>query len=75
MVYNKEIFGRKIKNYRKKLGVSARKMSIELGFNYSYIATIECGRVYPSFSHFFEILDYFHISPQEFFAEETIEEQ
>ena len=47
--------------------VSARDMSLSLGLSESYINKIENGKVLPSMSTFFDICDYFKITPQEFF--------
>ena len=47
--------------------VSARDMSLSLGLSESYINKIENGKGLPSMSTFFDICDYFHITPQEFF--------
>ncbi|MCM1537461.1 MAG: helix-turn-helix domain-containing protein [bacterium] len=47
--------------------VSARDMSLSLGLSESYINKIENEKTLPSMSVFFDICDYFRISPQEFF--------
>ncbi|HJC25703.1 MAG TPA: helix-turn-helix domain-containing protein, partial [Candidatus Eisenbergiella merdavium] len=50
-------------------GVSARDMSLSLGQANNYINTIENGKSLPSMQSFFNICEFFDISPQEFFDE------
>ena len=50
-------------------GVSARKMSIELRQANNYINNIENKKTFPSMQAFFDICQYFHITPKEFFDE------
>lgn len=47
--------------------VSEYKLSLELGRSHSYIQSISSGKTSPSMSVFFDICNYFDISPQEFF--------
>ncbi len=47
--------------------ISEYQLSLELGHSKSYIQSIGSGRTSPSLSAFFEICDYFNISPMEFF--------
>ena len=61
----------RITQLRMKKGVSEYKMSLELGHSRSYIQGIASGRSLPSMSEFLQIWEYFEISPQEFFDEET----
>ena len=51
--------------------VSARDMSLSIGQNENYINHIENGKSMPSMQVFFYICEYFKITPQEFFDEET----
>lgn len=46
---------------------SEYQLSLELGHSKSYIQSISSGRTSPSMAAFFEICDYFDISPVEFF--------
>lgn len=46
---------------------SEYQLSLELGHSKSYIQSISSGRTSPSMAAFFEICDYFGISPVEFF--------
>lgn len=66
-----EFFVNRIIQLRLQKGVSARDMSLSLGQNSSYIRGIETKRNFPSMSIFFEICDYFGISPMEFFDVEN----
>lgn len=47
--------------------MSEYQLSLELGHSKSYIQSISSGRTSPSMSAFFEICNYFNISPMEFF--------
>lgn len=62
-----EIFKNRLSQLRTKKGVSARDMSLSLGQNSGYINHIENGQALPSMTGFFNICEYFNISPQEFF--------
>ena len=47
--------------------VSARDMSVSIGQNVNYINSIENRKAEPSLSGFFYILEYFGVSPHDFF--------
>ena len=66
-----EFFRKRITQLRITKGISARDMSLTLGQSESYINKIENGRSMPSMQVFFYICEYFKITPQEFFDEET----
>lgn len=51
--------------------ISARKLSLHLGYNENYINRIVNGKTYPNVIGFFEICDYFGITPKEFFDYDT----
>lgn len=51
--------------------VSEHRMSLDLGHARSYIHGIVSGKTLPSMTEFLAICDYFEISPQNFFNEET----
>jgi len=57
----------RITKLRIEKNVSARDMSISMGHNVNYINHIENRKAEPSLSGLFYILDYFGISPLEFF--------
>lgn len=48
--------------------VSEHRMSLELGKSGSYIRSITNGAALPSLREFFNICQYFHLTPLEFFA-------
>ncbi|MBD5466564.1 MAG: helix-turn-helix transcriptional regulator [Lachnospiraceae bacterium] len=64
--YRKE-FCNRLTRLRMEKDVSARDMSLSLGLSESYINKIENEKTLPSMSTFFDICDYFHITPMEFF--------
>ncbi len=51
--------------------VSEHRMSLDLGHARSYIHGIVCGRTLPSMNEFLAICDYFEITPEYFFKQET----
>ena len=60
-------FSQRLNNLRVEKNVSAREMSLALGQNESYINRIENGINYPSMQVFFNICEYFGITPEDFF--------
>ena len=66
-----EMFSRRLAQLRMQKGVSARDMSLSLGQNHGYINSIENGKTFPTMTNFFYICEYLHITPQEFFDEQT----
>ena len=69
MLYmNTDEVAKKIKKLRNKRGVTARRMSLELGQSPAYINRIETGKMAPSLKSFLEICDFLNITPQDFFA-------
>lgn len=68
----KSDFSLRLALLRTKMNISARDMSLSLGQNPGYINSIENGKSLPSMAMFFYICDYLHISPAEFFSEETV---
>ena len=59
----------RITQLRLEHNISEYKLSLELGQNKGYIQSISSGRAFPSMSVFFNICDYFNITPSEFFNE------
>ena len=51
--------------------LSARHLSISLGFNEGYINRIINRKTYPNIVIFFELCDFFRITPKEFFDYEV----
>ncbi|MCM1523217.1 MAG: helix-turn-helix domain-containing protein [Ruminococcus sp.] len=69
----KKFFSRRISGLRASsgAGMSSRRLSQELNQCESYINKIETGRALPSMEMFFKICEYFCITPEEFFADDT----
>lgn len=57
----------RITQLRLEKGISEYKMSYDLGHSRSYIYNISSGRVLPPMTEFFQICDYFEITPSQFF--------
>lgn len=60
-------FAERLSSLREQKGVSARKMSLDIGQNETYVNQIESKRVFPSMQLFFYICEYLNITPMEFF--------
>lgn len=61
----------RITELRMKMDVSEYQMSLELGMNRNYIQGITSGKALPSMAQFFEICEYFQITPMQFFDGES----
>lgn len=57
----------RITELRMRKEISEYKLSLELGRSHSYIQSISSGQTSPSMSAFFDICNYFDVSPMEFF--------
>ena len=57
----------RITQLRLEKGISEYKMSYDLGHSRSYIYNISSGRALPTMTEFFQICDYFEITPSQFF--------
>lgn len=66
-----EFVANRIKQLRKQKKISAREMSLAIGQNVNYINRIERSYNLPSLQGLFYICEYFDISPQEFFDNDT----
>lgn len=64
---NLEHIGERITELRLKKDVSEYQMSYDLGRNKNYIRAITSGRSLPSVAVLFDIIDYFDMTPSEFF--------
>ena len=62
-----EDFISRLSKLRTAKNVSARDMSLSIGQNAGYINNIESGKALPSMSVFFNICEYLHVTPSEFF--------
>ena len=60
-------FSLRLSQLRLLRGISARKMSLDLGKSNNYINTIENQKAYPTIEMFFKICDYLDVHPSEFF--------
>lgn len=69
-MYEKE-FPQRLAHLRNKQGISARDMSLSLGQNPGYINTIENGKAFPTMTNFFYICEFLHISPRDFFDDDS----
>lgn len=65
--WNRTNFGLQLAKIRNDRGISARQLSLELGYNKNYIYSIESGRNFPTMEGFFEICQYLQIDPGNFF--------
>ena len=63
----KEFVKNRVTQLRLQANISEYQMSLELGQNRSYIQSISSGKAMPSMAGFFNICDYFNITPAEFF--------
>ena len=62
----------RITELRIRRNVSEYQMSLELGQNKNYIQGISSGKALPSMAQFFNICDYFNLTPNQFFSDSTI---
>lgn len=67
----KAYFSERLIKLRMTKGVSARKMSLDIGQSKGYIAQIESKASLPSMMTFHYICDYLGISPRDFFDEDV----
>lgn len=68
MIDYENFFGDRVQQLRDLKKISARKMSLDIGQNASYINHIENNKNFPTMENFFYICDYLKITPEEFFA-------
>lgn len=71
-MYNEKHLVDRLIKLRSEKEVSAREMSLALGQNKNYIASVESGHYMPSMTVFFYICEYFGITPKEFFDDEIV---
>lgn len=58
---------------REERGISARDMSLSLGWSEGNINNIESGKSYPSMQSFYYITEFLKVTPKEFFDYDTPE--
>ncbi len=66
-----EFVRERITQLRMRKGVSEYQMSYDLGHSHAYVHSISSGKALPPLKEFFAICDYFELTPQEFFDENT----
>lgn len=66
-----EFVRNRITQLRLSKGLSEYQLSYDLGHSRSYINNISSGKSLPSLGEFFQICDYFDITPSEFFDSEN----
>lgn len=64
-------FSLRLSQLRTQKGVSARDMSLSIGYSENYINSVENGVNFPSMTVFFYICEYLGITPKEFFDTES----
>ena len=72
---NDKYIADRITALRIKKNISEYRMSLELGQSKSYVQGITSGKAFPSVKQLLNIIDYFEISPCEFFDDETDDPQ
>lgn len=68
---NENFIRERLTALRLKKNISEYRLSFDLGHSKGYIQNISAGRAMPSMSEFLYICDYFGITPQQFFDEQT----
>lgn len=65
--YYSELLRKRVDELRTAKGLSERGLSFQLGKSAGYIRHITAGDILPHLENLFEICEYFHITPSEFF--------
>ncbi len=65
------VIGNKLSRLREAKGMSARALSLELGFSENYISQIESGYAKPSYNIIVSLSDYFGIKIGDLFDDKT----
>lgn len=66
---------KRLTDLRLKAGLSEYQLSLALGLSKGYVQQISSGRALPSMKHFFDICEFFKITPSEFFDVENKDPQ
>lgn len=66
-----EFIRERITQLRMKKGISEYQMSYDLGHSRGYVYNISSGKALPPMKEFLSICDYFNITPQQFFDENS----
>lgn len=75
MISPQDALRQRLTDLRLKAGISEYQLSLALGLSKGYIQQISSGKALPSMKHFFDICEYFKISPAEFFDVENKDPQ
>ncbi len=67
MISPEDALRHRLDELRLKAGLSEYQLSLGLGLSKGYIQQISSGKALPSMKHFFDICEYFKITPAEFF--------
>lgn len=65
----------RITSLRLEKNISEYRLSLEIGKCKTYIQTISSGKSLPSFEAFFDLCEYFEMTPEEFFTKSAATEQ
>lgn len=63
----------RITKLRENAGVTSKEMSIDLKYSESYMSKIESQKIFPSVKALARILDYLHVTAEEFFETDSID--
>ena len=66
-----DLLRKRVTDLRLKAGISEYQLSLALGQSKGYIQQISSGRALPSMGRFFDLCEYFQVSPGEFFDAEN----
>lgn len=71
-ITNPKFVQERITELRLAKNISEYRLSKDLGYSKGYIQSISSGKTLPSIAAFYEICDYFKITPKEFFDDEAV---
>lgn len=71
-ITNPKFVQERITELRLARNISEYRLSKDLGYSKGYIQSISSGKSLPSITSFYEICDYFKITPREFFDDESV---
>lgn len=70
-ISSEDALRQRLTDLRLKAGISEYQLSLGLGLSKGYVQQISSGKALPSMKHFFDICEFFQISPSEFFDVEN----
>ena len=71
----KKLFGLKIKEVRKKSGLTQEKFCEQIGIEPTSLSNIENGKSFPSMQTILNIFNVFNVSPEDFFDVQYLQNQ